>query len=298
MRAVLVRSSATASSTRPRRKGPVADTPGATAFAAGSGRDRHASPAAPAARRAPEYRAANRGLAPCTGSLCPPEHPPPTSKGSNLDRKRGVSSPQAPTPVPQEHAGRGVRLLSRRAAAAFRRALWRPTTSPRRGGVSRRRASGRAPSGDLCPRSRYTPARAAQRSAEAGITRKAICRLFVIVRRVVQVRLDGCLGTSQPARDLGDGSVLLVAIVPASAAARRRSLTRSRIWYLRVDRRSSCRCWHSGMLSDVLDNLGAQRVVTLASRSPSRSVVRGPADLTFRQAARGVAVFTTFDCVR
>ena len=45
---------------------------------------------------------------------------------------------------------------------------------------------------------------------------------FVSLRWVIQVRLDGCLSATQPASDLGDRQVLLVAIVPGelcSAAA-------------------------------------------------------------------------------
>ena len=51
---------------------------------------------------------------------------------------------------------------------------------------------------------------------------RRVGRPFVSIRRVIQVRLDGCLSATQPASDLGDRQVLLVAIVPGelcSAAA-------------------------------------------------------------------------------
>src|SRR5437763_12060182 len=54
---------------------------------------------------------------------------------------------------------------------------------------------------------------AARLAPKPALARGAICRPFVIVRRVVQVRLDRRLCASQPPGDLRDRQILLLAVV-------------------------------------------------------------------------------------
>ena len=117
---------------------------------------------------------------------------------------------------------------------------------------------------------------AARIAPRPALARGAIRRSFVSMRRVVQVRLDRRLCAAQPAGDLRDRQVLLLAIVPgkrrgAPTLTNSIALTRSFTCYLRglrFDRRSCCRCWHSGRpIGRAGQSLGARKGA-LASRCP------------------------------
>ena len=88
---------------------------------------------------------------------------------------------------------------------------------------------------------------AARVAPKPALARGAICRPFVIVRRVIQICLDGRLCPSEPARDLGDRQVLFLAIV---AGMRRgspplvNSIVHLALSRAGIDRRSCCLIWH------------------------------------------------------